>query len=204
MPMTLGRTPADLLLLVVTLGELAILVRLTPSFEIADWIYLAQHLVVLAIALTRARPRAQDHSLPASGAVLVSYAYPYAQMLYLDRVPGEPAWPRAGLVLVVAGACLSFTSLLTLGRRFGNRPAWRGLARVGPYRLVRHPMYLSYVIADVGYNFKEWNPGTVLMVLAGWAALLYRIRAEERVLGEDAGWPAYRSLVRYRLLPGLW
>ena len=202
--MICGRTPADLLLFGVTTAELVILVYLTPSFTIADWIYLSQHLIVLAIALTRPRPRAQDRSLPSGAAVLVSYGYPYAQKVYLDRVPGEPAWPEAGLVLIVVGACLSFASLLTLGRWFGNRPALRGLATIGPYRLVRHPMYLSYVLADIGYNLTEWNLGTVLLVLAGWAALVYRIRAEERVLSQDAGWSRYRSLVRSRLLPGLW
>ena len=45
---------------------------------------------------------------------------------------------------------------------------------------------------------------TVLMVLAGWAALVYRIRAEERVLAGDPGWAAYAARVRYRLLPGIW
>ena len=40
--------------------------------------------------------------------------------------------------------------------------------------------------------------------MAGWASLLYRIRAEERMLSRDPGWPAYAAPVRYRLLPGLW
>ena len=51
---------------------------------------------------------------------------------------------------------------------------------------------------------RMWNIGTALMVLAGWASLLYRIRAEERVLARDAGWPRYVATARYRLLPGAW
>ena len=95
-------------------------------------------------------------------------------------------------------------SLLFLGRGFGNRPAWRGLATGGPYRLVRHPMYLSYVLADIGYNLTEWNSGTVLLVIAGWASLVYRILAEERILSRDARWSRFVTGVRYRLLPGIW
>jgi protein-S-isoprenylcysteine O-methyltransferase Ste14 len=195
---------SDLLLFGVTLAELSILVLMTPSFTPTDWIYVSQHLLVLGIAMTRAPPEAQDRSLTTGLAVIVSYAYPYAQIIYLRWVPGEPAWPEAGFILVILAACLSLASLLTLGRGFGVRPALRRLATNGPYRIVRHPMYLAYVLADIGYNLQEWNPGTALMVFAGWASLLYRINAEERILSRDPGWGAYAAHVRYRLVPRLW
>jgi protein-S-isoprenylcysteine O-methyltransferase Ste14 len=65
-------------------------------------------------------------------------------------------------------------------------------------------MYLAYMLADFGYNLQEWNSGTVLLVLAGWASLFYRIYAEERVLANDPGWPSYAAKVRHRLVPGVW
>jgi len=194
----------DFLLFGVTSAELVLLFFLTSTFAIADWIYVSEHLLVLGIALTRSPPEVQDRSLPSSSAVVVAYAYPYAQVVYLRWVPGNPAWPAVGLVLVTLAACLSFASLLNLGRWFGVRPALRGLATRGPYRLVRHPMYLAYVLADIGYNLYEFNFGTALLVITGWASLFYRIRAEERILSQDAGWSNYVALVRYRLLPGLW
>ena len=200
----LRRRFADLLLFCVTLTELVILFRLTSTFGVVDWIYILQHLIVLGVALARPRPSVRDYSMPTSIAVAISYAYPYAQVIYLRWSPGEEAWPAGGLALVTLAAGLSFLSLLTIRRRFGVRPALRGLVTSGPYRFVRHPMYLSYVIADIGYNLQEWNLGTALIVLAGWAALVYRIHAEERILSHDAGWPAYLASVRYRLLPGLW
>jgi len=193
-----------LFLFAFTSVEFGLLLFLTPTFAIADWIYVSGHLLVLWIALTRRPPQVQDLSFPSSIAVLVAYTYPYAQVVYLRLAPGNPAWPELGLVLVLLGACLSFASLLSLGRWFGVWPALRGLETRGPYRLVRHPMYLGYLFADIGYNLYEYNSGTVLMVIAGWAALFYRIRAEEQVLAQDAGWSSYAALVRYRLLPGLW
>jgi len=199
-----GRTFGDFLLFGVTAVELALLVRLTPSFTLVDWIYVLQHLLVLGIALTRRAPAALDRSLATGAAVVVAYAYPYAQVIYLGWVPGDAASPEGGLVLVMVAAALSLASLLTLGRWFGVRPALRGLATSGPYRLVRHPMYLAYVLADIGYNLQEWNRGTALLVLAGWASLLYRIRAEERMLSRHPDWPGYVASVRYRLLPGLY
>ncbi|MCJ7838252.1 MAG: isoprenylcysteine carboxylmethyltransferase family protein [Burkholderiales bacterium] len=199
-----GRKFADYILFGVTLAEFAILFPLTPTFTFVDWIYVSQHLLVLGIALTRRPPLAQDHSLAASAAVVVAYTYPYAQVACLRWMPGVPAWEAGGLVLVTLAACLSLASLLTLGRRFGIRPALRGLATTGPYRVVRHPIYLAYLFADIGYNLQEWNFATLLLVAAGWMSLLYRIRAEERILARHSGWPNYVASVRYRLVPGFW
>ena len=199
-----GRRFADVLLFCVTSAELVILFLLTPTFTVTDWIYVLQHLIVLAIALTRPRPKVWNYSIVPSVAVGVAYLYPYAQVIYLRWSPGYVAWPAAGLALLMLAAGLSLVSLLVMGRRFGVRPALRGLVKSGPYRFVRHPMYLSYVIADIGYNLQEWNFVTILLVLVGWASLIYRIYAEERVLSQHAEWPAYVVLVRYRLLPGVW
>jgi protein-S-isoprenylcysteine O-methyltransferase Ste14 len=198
------RRLGDLLLFGVTSAEMVLLFFLTPTFTVVDWVYVSQHLLVLGIALTRPPPEVQDHSLRSSIAVVIAYAYPYAQVVCLRYVPGTPAWPAGGLALVTFAACLSLASLLSLGRWFGVWPALRGLATRGPYRLVRHPLYLAYVLADIGYTLQEWNVGTALLVMAGWVSLFYRIRAEERILSQDAGWSTYVALVRHRLLPGLW
>jgi protein-S-isoprenylcysteine O-methyltransferase Ste14 len=199
-----NRRFGDALLFSVTAVELAILVYQTPSFELIDWVYVSQHLIVLGLAFTRRAPATHDYSLRSSIAVVVSYAYPYAQTAYLGWWPGEEISPTAGLVLVMAATLLSFASLVSLGRSFGVRPALRRLVTYGPYRFVRHPIYASYVLSDIGYNIQEWNVGTLLMVLAGWISLLYRIHAEESVLSRDPRWPAYAASVRYRLIPGVW
>jgi len=199
-----GRRLADLLLFCVTAVELVVLFPLTPTFGIADWIYVLQHLVVLGVALTRPSPSVRDYSIASSTAVIIAYAYPYAQVICLRGSPGYVAWPGGGLALVIFAAGLSLVTLLTLGRLFGVRPAVRGLATSGPYRFVRHPMYLSYILADIGYNLQEWNPVTIALVLAGWASLVYRIKAEERLLSHHSGWQTYAASVRSRLLPGVW
>jgi protein-S-isoprenylcysteine O-methyltransferase Ste14 len=198
------RRAADLLLFAFTAAELVALIGLTPHFTAIDWIYVLQNILVLGIALTRHAPVAQDRSLPTSIAVAVSITYPYAQVIWLLWAGGSDGWSAGGLVLVALAACLSLTSLLSLGRFFGFRPALRGLATRGAYGFVRHPMYLAYFISDIGYQLHEWNPGTLLIVLVGWASLIYRIRAEERILAQGEGWTAYAGTIRYRLLPGIW
>src|SRR5262249_39173956 len=136
---------ANLALFTVTAVELGFLLRVVSTFEAVDWIYVAQHLLVLFLALRRHSPRALDRSLASAAAVVVSYAYPYAQVALLRSEGGEELWPTAGMVLVTIAACLSLLSLLTLGREFGLRPALRRLVTRGPYRFVRHPIYLAYL-----------------------------------------------------------
>ena len=143
-------------------------------------------------------------TLATSLAVAVAYTYPYAQVIWLHWTTGHIEWPAGGLVLVALSACLSLASLLSIGRLCGVRPALRGLATKGPYRFVRHPMYLSYFLADLGYELQEWNVGTVLIVMMGWMSLIYRIYAEERMLSQDMRWQAFASSVPYRLVPRIW
>ena len=199
-----SRRWSDVLLFSVTFVELGVLLILTPALALPDWIYILQHVMVLVIALTRRPPAVQDHSLGISAAVAVSYGYPYAQVIYLQRIPGWSLWPEGGMVLITAGALLSIVSLCTLGRRFGIRPALRGLTVHGPYRVVRHPMYLSYVLSDIGYNLQECNVGTAALVILGWVAMIVRIEKEERVMAHHPGWVAYTNAAHYRLVPGIW
>ena len=199
-----SRRWSDVLLFSVTSIELGVLLILTPTLTLPDWIYVLQHVMVLVIALTRRPPAVQDHSLGVSAAVAVSYGYPYAQVIYLQRVSGSSLWPEGGMVLITTGALLSIVSLWTLGQRFGIRPALRGLTVHGPYRIVRHPMYLSYVLSDIGYNLQECNLGTAALVILGWVAMIFRIESEERVMAHHPHWAAYTSVARHRLLPGIW
>ena len=135
---------------------------------------------------------------------------------------GEPPWPQkifawavtlspalfvvrrenaAADVVTTAGLFLALWALVTLGRSFGIAPADRGLVSTGPYRFVRHPMYLGQFISVVGIasaDFSIWN-GLVLVLIA--ASAVIRILWEERAL---AGYSEYVGQVRWRLIPGLW
>ena len=109
----------------------------------------------------------------------------------------------AGVLLQVLGTCWQFTSKFFLGRSFGLLPAQRGLVMAGPYRVVRHPIYLGYLIGHVGFllaNFSWWNFGVLALL---YVAQVYRIRREEAVLAASDDYRAYQKRVRWRLLPGV-
>ena len=106
--------------------------------------------------------------------------------------------------LMITGLFLSVSAKAFLQRSFGIVAANRGVKYRGPYRLVRHPMYLGYLLshaAFLGTSFSMWN---VLVYTGCWLAMILRIAAEEGVLELDPRYLAYRAKVRWRLIPGLW
>jgi protein-S-isoprenylcysteine O-methyltransferase Ste14 len=106
--------------------------------------------------------------------------------------------------LQVTGFALQITSALSLGQSFGLLPAQRKIKINGMYRLVRHPLYLSYLIGQAGYllnNPTSWNLGVLVVATAFQAT---RIVQEESFLFADSEYNAYTRLVRWRLVPGLW
>ena len=109
-----------------------------------------------------------------------------------------------GNMLQLAGSLLALVATLTLGRHFGIVAAHRGVQMSGLYRLVRHPIYLAYLISNGGFvlAYPHIHNAVVLVlwvVVQAWRALM-----EERVLMTDAAYHAYTKRVRYRFVPGVW
>jgi protein-S-isoprenylcysteine O-methyltransferase Ste14 len=112
----------------------------------------------------------------------------------------------AGDVLILGGLVFSLASISFLGRCFGVLPDARGLVTGGPYRLVRHPLYLGEIVAILGMTVASSNPplaGAALAVLALTQAV--RARYEEATLRSAfPGYADYAARTRYRIFPGLY
>jgi protein-S-isoprenylcysteine O-methyltransferase Ste14 len=106
-----------------------------------------------------------------------------------------------GQLITGLGLLLVLWALGTLGRSFGIAPADRGLVKDGPYRMVRHPMYLGELISLAGAVTGDPTTWNVVLMLVLLLSLLLRIRWEERVV---FNYDAYAGRVRWRLIPGIW
>lgn len=102
------------------------------------------------------------------------------------------------------GLTLSLLAKLYLNRSFGLIAANRGVKIKGPYRLVRHPMYLGYIVTEAGFLLASFTVTNLLLYLVTWTCQILRIRAEEFELGQDEAYREFSMRVRSRLLPGVY
>jgi protein-S-isoprenylcysteine O-methyltransferase Ste14 len=101
-----------------------------------------------------------------------------------------------GLIVVVMGK-------LTLGRSFGLAPANRGVVSSGVYRLVRHPIYLGYLITHVGFLLANPDVWNIVVLVGADVALMLRARCEEQTLVADEAYRSYMERVHWRVVPGV-
>ena len=119
------------------------------------------------------------------------------------------AWNLAGAVVLAAGLGLGgwamianayFSTAVRIQSERGQT-----VCRSGPYRFVRHPGYVGFILQSLGTpillgSFWALIPGIVAVAL-----IVIRTAFEDRMLrAELPGYGEYTQQVRYRLVPGVW
>jgi protein-S-isoprenylcysteine O-methyltransferase Ste14 len=75
----------------------------------------------------------------------------------------------------------------------------------GPYKLVRHPMYMGALFLLVGIPLSLGSLCGLFAIALMLPALIWRLLNEERFLVKNLpGYSEYRDTVRYRLVPFIW
>lgn len=144
------------------------------------------------------------------GFLLVFFAPPL-EWLYLQAVLPRAFWLQiAGLVLVLAGLVLHFWARSHIRGLYSGHVEVRSdarLVRSGPYRVIRHPGYMGFLLMTLGValGYSSWIglAAILVLLLPGFA---YRIKVEEVMLMEQFGeeFKQYTRETRKRLIPGIW
>ena len=118
---------------------------------------LASEALVVVFTVFRRAPAAVDRSMRARVLTALSLlGPPLVRPSLIAPIAPEVVTvgvSALGLLVVIAGK-------MSLGRSFGLIPANRGIVSTGLYRLVRHPIYLGYLITHVAFvaaNPTMWN-----------------------------------------------
>jgi protein-S-isoprenylcysteine O-methyltransferase Ste14 len=110
---------------------------------------------------------------------------------------------ETGSALIVLGSILALVSYLSLNRSFGMSPSLRKIKTSGLYRIVRHPIYMSYFISYTGYSLLAWHPVNVALIALWIYAQSRRVVFEEQILSQTEEYRAYKEGVRWRFIPGV-
>lgn len=122
----------------------------------------------------------------------------------LLRLPIQPIhwiFQLFSLTMMITGISIALYSLVWLGRSFSVMPEARKLVTLGPYAIVRHPIYLGEEIALIGLAIEYFSLTAVVIVLFQMAFQLYRMQFEEQIMRKEfPEYRAYESRVK-RLIP---
>ena len=163
--------------------------------------FLGEQIWVVVAYLIRRPARAVSRRL---GDWLLAFGGTFGGVLFRP-VGAHPQWGVSiGLGVQLLGLLICVVCFLTLGRSFGFAAADRGLVTRGPYAVIRHPIYASYLLVLSGYLLQSISVWNALVVLLVTSCNVGRALVEDRLLATSEQYEAYRSQVRWRLLPGVW
>ena len=162
----------------------------------------AFYVLLVAVYLRRAPAKATDSSRLGAAAAITASWLPFSIPL-LDGGTSAPSVLVVANAMILAGLLWSVVSLRTLDRSFSILPQARALVEHGPYRFVRHPLYLGELVAIAGIALARFSIPAAMAVVVLAVLQGVRIVREEAVL--EATLPeyaAYRARTA-RLVPGV-
>lgn len=159
---------------------------------------LAVNTLFLGLFLSRRTPKAETLSLPSWLLGVAGTVLPL-----LLRPSHGPGFIVLGTVLQIAGIALVACGLLSLRRSFAVVPGNRGIRDGGLYRVVRHPIYVSELVALLGAVLVSPTLANCVIWICECGLQFARARMEEEFLSSDPAYRAYRERVRFRLIPGM-
>jgi protein-S-isoprenylcysteine O-methyltransferase Ste14 len=180
------------------------------KLDFVDAIHMATRLstiafifLVVASVVFRTRPSGKASGLAPRIVAVVGSFMMYGILLF-PRHNLSLSGEIIATLLVTIGNAGALVALSQLGRSFSVMAESRQLITTGPYRYVRHPLYLAEEIAIVGVFLQFASPLTALLLVMQIAFQLRRMHNEELVL--TASFPGYTAYQRNtaRLIPAVY
>jgi protein-S-isoprenylcysteine O-methyltransferase Ste14 len=139
---------------------------------------------------------------------------PFLLAFILPGIDMRLGWSNVPILIIVAAEILVcvgyiFVILVFKENRYASRiievEKGQKVIQSGPYRLVRHPMYLGSTLMYVASPLALGSYWAIIPATFIIPILIARILNEESVLTKELeGYSEYKLKTKYRLIPGIW
>ena len=160
----------------------------------------------------RGGPSAEQE--PAQQIIMLCTSIGFVGLLVVPALDQRFGWSEVPLAVVVLGDFLVLVgfyliSLVYRANTFASATIEvaenQKVISIGPYALVRHPMYASASLYLLGTPLALGSYWGFLALAAMMPFLIWRLFDEERFLAEHLpGYTEYQKTVRHRLVPFVW
>ena len=158
--------------------------------------------LLTVLIMTRPPARAQAAGLLPRIAAFVGSYMPWTITFFGQTDQALPNLLATACVLI--GMIMMLATIRHLGRAFSLVPQARSVVQTGPYRWIKHPLYLSEELVILGVVLQHLTPVTVIVLVLHIGVQVCRILYEEDLLRRSL--PEYSSYEasRWRLIPYVW
>ena len=149
------------------------------------------YVLMVTLLLIRRPSKAATGSRRATWAAYVGTFTPFLLLPNGDAAVASRELTAISIVVITLGLAFSVYSLAYLGRDSESFAKARKLVRSGPYRFVRHPLYVGEFVSLAGAVTALLSPYSASVFVFFVMVQAYRATQEERVLKE--AFPEYES-----------
>ncbi len=187
------------------------------------WIYLAILLIPMSIVMIyflRKAPeflarRMKLQEKEGEQKIIVKLALiPFLLAFILPGIDKRLGWSNVPILIIVVAEILViigyiFVVLVFKENQFASRiieiVKGQKVIQSGPYRFVRHPMYMGASLMYVASPLALGSYWAIIPAVFIIPIFIARIINEEKVLTKELeGYSEYKQKTRYRLIPGIW
>ena len=187
------------------------------------WVYLAILLIPISIVmfyflkkapeLLARRMKLREKEVEQKLIIKLSFI-PFLLAFILPGIDKRLGWSNVPVIIVVVAEILVFIGyilffLVLKENQFASRvievEKGQKVIQSGPYRLVRHPMYMGAVSMYVASPLALGSYWAIIPAIFIIPIFIARIINEESVLTKELeGYSEYKLKTKYRLIPGVW
>jgi protein-S-isoprenylcysteine O-methyltransferase Ste14 len=155
------------------------------------------------LVLLRPRPVTTDESFLSVLVAIFTSFYPFIYALLDTPVQSSNEQDLVFTIQFLAAALL-LASIGSLGRNFSVIPQLRSISKSGPYQLIRHPIYTSYLLYDSTLCIPMSSTTFWLFWMIEVMLFFLRAKLEERhLLKNSVEYNSYCNRVKHMFVIGV-